>query len=154
MGRPHGHTALDLWVYPKSLRWDAPPMPIGRGGMDGWAVWKMRTAGVSVIDFSEDITLVHQYHDRPARRDPLFHEEFLECLRLFDSMVENAMSLLDADWMLVNGRLQRPKGLRRIHSALSLFPPWRFLIGQRRRLLSPYLKSILSPMGRLKISNL
>ena len=114
-------------------------MPIGRGGMDGWAVWKMKQSGVSFIDFSADVTLVHQYHDRPARRNPLYAEEFRECLRLFEGMPENAMSLLDADWVLVNGRLQRPKGLRRIHAALSQFRPWRFMIGQRRRLKLPHL---------------
>lgn len=137
VGKPRGHTALDLWVYPKSLRWDAPPMPIGRGGMDGWAVWRTKTSGTPFIDFTHDMLLVHQFHDRAARGNPLYQQEFLECLRLFETMAEDAMTLLNADWLLVNGRLQRPTGFRRLHSLLSSYRPYRFLIGQHRRMRLP-----------------
>jgi len=144
-GRPHGHTALDLWVYPATLDFQAPPMPIGRGGMDGWAVWSLKRRGVQVIDFTHDVTLVHQHHERPARRNPRYLDEFRECLRLFESMPENAMSLLDADWLLIDGKLRRPTGLRRLHAAMSFFRPYRYLVGRRRRFNLPELYGPAAP---------
>lgn len=138
-GRPHGHTALDLWLFPSSFDWKAPPMPIGRGGMDGWAVWRVRAAGIPFIDFSHDVVLVHQHHERPARRDPRYREEFMECRSHFPSMAKDAMSMLDANWLLVDGALRRPRGARRWHAALSLVRPYRWLIGLRRRWLYPQL---------------
>jgi hypothetical protein len=138
-GKPHGHTALDLWVYPRSLDFGCPPFPIGRCATDGWIVYKARRDGIPVIDVTQAISLVHQLHDRPATRSPLFHEEQLECVYLFDNIAENAMSLLDADWIFRDGMISRPKGLRRLHSMMSFFRPYRFLVGLRRKIMVPYL---------------
>jgi hypothetical protein len=132
-GKPRGHTALDLWVYPRSFRLNPPPFPIGRRLTDGWAVHHCRSSHIPVIDFTSEVLLVHQLHDRPAKRAPLFNVELLECVRLFENSAENAMSLIDADWVLRDGHLERPKGLRRVHSAISLFRPYRYLIGLRRK---------------------
>ena len=138
-GRKHRHTALDLWVYRREFDVNAPPMPIGRGGTDGWAVWSMRRQGIPVVDLSDEVLLVHQHHDKPARKDPRFNGELRECVRLFESMAEDAMSLLDANWLFSEGRLRRPRGLRRLHAAMSLFRPYRFLLGLRRRYQQPHI---------------
>lgn len=144
-GEPHGHTAVDLWVYPTSPGIEAPPFPIGRHGTDGWVIYHMRTSGVPVIDLTEELLLVHQAHPRPAKKDPLFYEEQLECVELFEGMAENAMTLLDADWVFKDGALHRPRGLRRIHAELSLFRPYRRLIGLRRKFRLPHLFRV--PVG-------
>lgn len=138
-GRPHGHSAADLWVYPKSMDLEAPPFPIGRCGTDNWAVYKMRSSGIPVIDLTTELLLVHQFHDRPAKRNPLFYEEQLECVYLFDNMAENAMSIIDADWLFEGGRIVRPRGLRRLHASMSLFRPYRMLMALQRKIRIPHL---------------
>jgi len=138
-GKPHGHTALDLWIYPRSLDLNCPPFPIGRCATDGWVVYKARRDGIPVIDVTSAILIIHQLHDRPAKRNPLFYEEQLECVYLFDKMGENAMSLLDADWVYHQGAIRRPTGLARLHSLMSFFRPYRFIIAQRRKFRVPHL---------------
>lgn len=138
-GEPHGHTALDLWIYPRSLDFNCPPFPIGRCATDGWIVYKARRDGIPVIDVTSAILLIHQLHDRPAKKSPLFYEEQLECVYLFENMGENAMSLLDADWVYLNGKIGRPTGLARIYSMMSFFRPYRFLVAQRRKFRAPHL---------------
>jgi len=146
-GRPHGFSAIDLWVYPKSWHIDPPPFPIGRGGTDNWVVYKARTARVPVVDITPDLLLIHQWHDKPARKSPLFREEFYECVRLFDNISENAMSLLDADLVFRHGRLGRPTGFRRVHSSMSLFRPYRRLLARFRRFKMPHVYCVDSDGG-------
>lgn len=138
-GRPHGHTALDLWVYPREFELPVPPFPIGRCGTDSWVVYWARREKIPVIDMTDELLLVHQFHSRPAKRNPLFFEEQLECVRLFDNMAENAMTLLDADWVFSEGKIERPRGLRRLHANMSFFRPYRRLIALRRERRVPYL---------------
>lgn len=141
-GVPHGHTAGDLWVYPKSFDMAPPPFPIGRHLTDGWAIYSARRRGIPVIDLTTEILLVHQLHDRPAKRNPLFYEEQLECVRLFENAAENALSVIDADWVYNSGQIRRPRGLRRIRAAMSLFRPYRWLVGRRRKRKLPHLYSV------------
>lgn len=137
--RPDYRSGIDTWVYPRRVRLRPPPFPVGRHGTDGWAVYDMKRRGIQVIDVTGELCLVHQHHGKPAGRDPRFHEEMRDCARLFDGMAEHALNLLDADWLWRDGRLERPRGFRRLHSAMSLFRPYRFLVGQRRRLRLPHL---------------
>lgn len=136
-GKPHGHTALDLWVYPQEFKLPVPPFPIGRCATDSWVVYWARREGIPVIDMTGELMLVHQFHNRVAKRSPLFYAEQLECIRLFDNIAENGMSLLDTDWVFEGGHIRRPRGLRRLHSAMAFFRPYRWLIGLRRKYRLP-----------------
>lgn len=138
-GVPHGHTAGDLWVYPRNFDMAPPAFPIGRHLTDGWAIYSARLRRIPVIDLTAEILLVHQLHDRPAKRNPFFYEEQLECVRLFENAAENALSVIDADWVFTAGQIHRPRGLRRIRAALSLFRPYRRLVGFRRKRKHPHL---------------
>lgn len=138
-GRPHGHTAMDLWVYPRSQDLRAPPFPIGRCATDGWMVYQMRKEKIPVIDATSELLIVHQFHSRPAKRSLLFYQEQIECMRLVDRPAENLMSLLDADWVFADGRIKRPQGLRRAHALMSFFRPYRWLVGLRRKYRVPHL---------------
>jgi hypothetical protein len=144
-GRPHGYTAADLWVYPKTLWLDPPPFPIGRHLTDGWAIHHARRERIPVIDLTKEVLIVHQLHDRPAKRSPLFYQEQLECVRLFDRAAENALNLLDADWIYQSGKLVRPPGLRRLHASMALFRPYRWLVGLRRKHKLPHLYRVPLP---------
>lgn len=144
-GQPHGHTAMDLWVYPRSLDFAPPPFPIGRCATDGWVSYKCRRDGIPLIDVTPAVLLIHQLHERPATRSPLFYAEQLECVFLFDNIAENALSLLDTDWIYRDGRLERPRGLRWLHSRMSLFKPYRWLVGWRRKIKLPQLYRVPRP---------
>jgi len=138
-GQRAGHQYVDLWAHPRRLPFRPPPLPMGRYGTDGWAVYEMKRRGIPVVDISDSVCLVHQPHPRAASDDPGFLRECREVVRLFDGMAEHAMSLLDADWLWRDDRLVRPTGLRRLHAAMSLFPPYRSMVGLRRRLRLPHL---------------
>jgi hypothetical protein len=137
--RPDYRRGIDMWAYPSRMALQPPPFPIGRHGTDGWVVYDMKRRGIPVIDVTAEAPMIHQTHDKPAAADPRFHDEMLDCVRLFDGMAERAMNLLDADLLWRNGRLVRPRGLRRLHASMSLFAPYRFFVGQRRRYKLPHL---------------
>jgi hypothetical protein len=137
--RPDYRRGIDMWAHPAGLDLRPPPFPIGRHGTDGWVVYDMKRRGIPVIDVTADAPMIHQTHAKPAAADPRFHDEMLECVRLFDRMAERAMNLLDADLLWRNGRLTRPRGLRGLHASMSLFTPYRFLVGRRRRYKLPHL---------------
>jgi len=136
---PRPLSGIDLWVYPRSIPMQPPGFPIGRHGTDGWVVYEMKRRGIPVIDATPELRLLHQWHAKATSRDPVFHAEMLECVRLFEGMAEKALNLYDADWLWRGGRLCRPRGFRRIHAALSLFGPYRALVGWRRRRKLPHL---------------
>jgi hypothetical protein len=137
--RPDYRRGIDMWAYPSRMALRPPPFPIGRHGTDGWVVYDMKRRGIPVIDITAETPMIHQTHGKPAAADPRFHDEMLDCVRLFDGMAERAMNLLDADLLWRNGRLTRPRGLRRLHASMSLFTPYRFFVGQRRRYKLPHL---------------
>jgi hypothetical protein len=137
--RPDYRRGIDMWAYPSRMALRPPPFPIGRHGTDGWVVYDMKRRGIPVIDITAEAPMIHQTHGKPAAADPRFHHEMLDCVRLFDRMAERAMNLLDADLLWRNGRLMRPRGLRRLHASMSLFAPYRFCVGWRRRYKLPHL---------------
>lgn len=137
--RPRPRSGIDMWVYPRSVDMQPPPFPIGRHGTDGWVVYEMKRRNIPVIDATPDLRLLHQWHAKGNTRDPRFHAEMLDCVRLFEGMAEKALNIFDADWLWHNGRLRRPRGFRRMHAALSLFGPYRTLVGWRRRRRLPHL---------------
>jgi hypothetical protein len=137
--RPDYRRGIDMWAYPSRMALRPPPFPIGRHGTDGWVVYDMKRRGIPVIDITAEAPMIHQRHSKPVAADPRFHDEMLDCVRLFDGMAERALNLLDADLLWRNGQLSRPRGLRRLHASMSLFTPYRFCVGQRRRYNLPHL---------------
>src|SRR5438105_543872 len=57
------HYNIDYFAFPRGQYHDLPPVAIGRRWWDNWLLWKMRAAGVPVVDASETITAIHQNHD-------------------------------------------------------------------------------------------
>lgn len=62
-GKLHAHTGLDYFVFPRGLGWKIPPFAIGRPAWDSWLLYRAISQGVSVIDLTEMVTVVHQNHD-------------------------------------------------------------------------------------------
>ena len=138
-GKFHGNSAADLWIYPKTLDLKSPPFPIGRCGTDNWAIWAMKTRGIPVVDLTADLLIVHQWHPKYAQKSPLFYQEQLECVNLWPNMPFDAMTCLDADFLLHDARLTAPRGLRGVHQRNRDSRLYRFLIGYYRRFRKPEL---------------
>lgn len=63
MGRPHGPTGMDYFVFRRGMFDDLPPFAIGRPAWDNWCVADSRQKGVPVIDATRQVLAVHQDHD-------------------------------------------------------------------------------------------
>jgi len=135
----HGFSGKDYFVFTRRSV-NMPAFAVGRPGWDDWLIYDRRIKGIPVIDATKAITVVHQKHDYT-------HSKFGELKKVggpeLKKNVElagglaNMMTLRNADWMLDNTGLRRPKFPLRIYSVLSLCLPWRLLLGIIRRIRHP-----------------
>jgi hypothetical protein len=65
---------MDLFVFPRTFFAAMPPFSIGWPGAkyDNWMLWYARSQGISVVDMTAAVTLIHQNHpgisgDSPGR---------------------------------------------------------------------------------------
>lgn len=132
-GKLHGLSGIDYCVFPKKLCFEPPPFVIGKPGIDGWFVYKARRMQVPVIDTTDKVTIVHQNHNYPMKECAQYEIERERNTKLAGGP-SCVMSLRDANWMLTDEGVIRPRFKRRVLSALSLFYPWRKLLGYKRAL--------------------
>lgn len=132
-GKLHGFSGMDYWVFPRNFQINPPSFVVGRPGMDSWLIFKARSLKIPVIDATEVITIVHQNHNYPKKKQSFFGIEKKRNLKLAGGFSKMA-TLRDADWILTPKGLRRPKFPRRIFSLLTLFYPWRLLLLIKRRL--------------------
>ncbi len=132
-GKLHGLSGMDYWVFPKNLPFNPPPFVVGQPGMDSWLIYKARTLKIPVIDATEIITIVHQNHNYPKKKQPFFETEKKRNLKLAGGF-SHMGTLRDADWILTKKGLARPDFPRIIFADLSLFYPWRLLLSIKRNL--------------------
>jgi len=133
-GKLHGHAGMDYFIFPRNAV-KMPGFTVGRPGWDGWLVYDFRMREIPVIDATEAITVVHQNHDYS-------HSIYCEKNRVGGPELKkntaiaggaaNMMTLRDADWVLNRESIERPKLPLRILSFLSLYYPWRALLGIKR----------------------
>ena len=108
---------------------------VGRPGWDGWLVYDVRMRGIPVIDATEAITVIHQNHDYSHSKFPEKNRVGGPELRKNTILAgggANMMTLREADWVLNKEGIERPKLPLRILSFLSLYYPWRWLLGVKR----------------------
>ena len=132
-GKLHGLSGMDYFVFPKDALGEFPPFIIGSPASDNWVVYKARAVGLPVIDATEEVTAVHQDHDRPRKNSDFYKFEKQRNIELAGG--SNFMcSLQDADWILTKEGLKKPPFPRIIFSKLTLFKPWRYLITLKRQI--------------------
>ncbi len=143
-GRLHPPAGSDLFLFRKQDFDPIPDFAIGRAGWDNWMIYTACQSGISVIDGTPAITVIHQDHDYshlPGGKPHYDLEESEQNLNLAGGM--RAMYyILDSHYQLKNGKLVRPpltmlRLLRKIE--LALMPPeeqrhgWRWWIARRFR---------------------
>ena len=63
VGKLHGQTGSDYFVFPRSCFKEIPDFAVGRAGWDNWMIFRARWQGWPVIDMTDAVTIVHQNHD-------------------------------------------------------------------------------------------
>jgi hypothetical protein len=53
---------MDYFIFPKKMILELPPFVVGRSGWDNWMVYNARRLGISVIDASPVVKVIHQNH--------------------------------------------------------------------------------------------
>lgn len=132
-GKLYHLSGMDYWVFPRHFQFNPPPFIVGRPGMDSWLIYKARSLKIPVIDATEVVTIIHQNHNYPQKKEPFFEIEKKRNLKLAGGF-SHMCTLRDADWILTPNGLERPGFLRRILSGLSLFYPWRKVLSIKRKL--------------------
>lgn len=132
-GKLHPMSGMDYWVFPRFVNFSPPPFVVGRMGMDSWLVYKSRMLHIPVIDATAAINIVHQNHNYPQRKQTFFEIETQRNRQLAGGY-SCMMGLRDADWVLQDGKLQKPPFPRRIFSLLSMVYPWRLLLAMKRKI--------------------
>lgn len=126
-------SGIDLWVINRKINVKYLPFPIGRCLTDNWFVAYCKYNNIKVVDFSDQIKMVHQNHTKPAKQSEYFLTEKIICHVLFKDASKKAMDIFDADYIYMNSKFSIPSGLRFIYSKLSKFLPYRFLLSIRRK---------------------
>jgi hypothetical protein len=62
-GQLESYTGIDLFVFPRGMYRDVPPLAIGRVWFDQWCIKYARKKGLPIIDMTPFVPIVHQLHD-------------------------------------------------------------------------------------------
>jgi len=62
-GKLHNHDGIDYYVWRRGLWETLPPFAIGRTSWDNWLIYDVRRRGITVIDATDAVMIVHQNHD-------------------------------------------------------------------------------------------
>ena len=125
-GKLYGMSGIDYLFDPQ-------PFVVGRPGFDSWLVYKARLNKIPVIDATQLITIIHQNHDYPLKREESFH---IECERNFKLVggYWSAFSLRDANKLLDENGIKNPGFPRIIYSTLSTNYFWRIILMIKRKI--------------------
>lgn len=125
----HGNSGIDFFVFPKRTFSRIPDLVVGRGGWDNWMIYYARRNGIPVIDITEATTIIHQEHDTPGTRKKAkrFNDEDAKRNISLAGGYENLLTIRDADFILKKHGVER-----NVFPSLSLFYPWRLLLGWKR----------------------
>lgn len=97
--------AIDFFLSRGEIWHNLPPMVVGRGLYDHWLIYYCRQRGVSVVDASRVVTIVHQNHDYShiagGHKVVEGGEEALRNLELGGGW-EKMFTIQDADWLLAD----------------------------------------------------
>lgn len=126
-------SGMDYWILPLDFPFEIPPFIIGRPGMDSWLVYKSRYVGIPVIDSTAVVNAIHQNHNYPNAKKDFFEIEKSRNIKIAGGLM-NMFTLREANFILTNRGLERPKFPRSIFANMALFYPWRFFLLLKRKI--------------------
>lgn len=108
----HSPSGSDYFVYRRGMYTTGMPhFALGRSGWDNWMIYHARSRGISVVDASRSITVIHQNHDYGHLPGGQSHYRLPESHRnvKLGGGLETIFTLRDATHRLVDGEI-RPIG--------------------------------------------
>lgn len=136
-GHLRGYSAIDYFVFPRSLPIELPDFAVGIVGWDNWLVFKAKSLQIPIIDCTESINAIHQNHDYShscfanEKRQRVEGPEMKENIRLAGGFA-NMLTIREADWILSKQALRKPTFPRSVFSKLSSFYFFRYLLYLKR----------------------
>ena len=117
----HACTGIDYFVFRKHSFTNLPDFAIGRPGYDNWLLWNARRHFMPLIDVSNEVMVLHQNHDYRVYTDPkLFPDpDTLSNKKLHQDRILN---LLDTNYHLVNGKIEKKRSREFINRNLGKLP--------------------------------
>jgi hypothetical protein len=114
-GKPHPPMGSDFFLYPRAIDWGFPAFAVGRPGWDNWLIFRARRLGISVVDVSECVEVIHQNHDYghvPKAIDEGWEGPEADRNRDLAGGDRNLFNLWDASHRLTQRGLKRALGPR------------------------------------------
>jgi hypothetical protein len=102
-------TAMDYFIYPRTIFQEIPPFAIGRAGWDNWMIYHARQKGWPVIDLTASNRVIHQNHDYRHLPGGMIHYDLEESRQNVDLAggMQTTYDLLDVRLVFVNGKIRR-----------------------------------------------
>ena len=123
-GLKHACTGIDYFVFRKNSFKDFPDFAIGRPGYDNWLIWYSRRCFIPVIDSSSKVMVVHQNHNfnfHNLNSDPKIIPEAGGLMNQ-ELHKGRTLNLLDANYHLVNERIEKKRSREFINRNLGKLP--------------------------------
>ncbi len=124
-GKLHKPMGSDYFVFPRTCFKQIPDFAIGRAGWDNWMIYEARQQDWRTVDATADVLVIHQQHDYshlPGGQAHYRLPETGENVRLAGGK-RHIFLLTDANWKLVNGRLEhKTLTWQRFWREVELFP--------------------------------
>ena len=115
-GTPGDHTAIDVFVFPRDVFQDVPPLAIGRAWFDQWLIKEARRLKMPVVDITPVARAIHQNHAYShiagGQKGAYWGEEALRGLAIYGGK-PHAFTLLDVTHELAHGGVIRRVRVRR-----------------------------------------
>ncbi len=124
-GKLHPQGGSDYFIFPKKTFTDIPQFAIGRAGWDNWMIYHAREAGMTVINGTGAVNIIHQLHDyqhlpggKPHYRTP----ETYENVRLAGGK-RTIFDLNDCTHQFAGGKVEKkPVTWKRFWREVEIFP--------------------------------
>ena len=131
----HGSSGIDFFVFSKKTFPQIPDLVVGRAGWDNWMIFNARSRGIPVVDITPSVTVIHQNHDFPGKRETAarFKDKSAQNNIALAGGYKNLFTIRDADYTLVGKKLKKT-----LSRYFSFFYPLRLLLSLKRALIKRY----------------
>lgn len=140
----HACTGIDYFIFRKGTFQYLPRLAIGRFGWDNWLLWKSRRMRIPLIDVSDEIFAIHQNHsyefkEFKEKSDIISGSEGQNNQKITDG---NTLNLLDANYYMVNGKIEKKQSKEYINRNLgklpTIFPEFSFPLNLYKKFYRKY----------------
>lgn len=124
----HGKAGMDYFLFPREHPFTLPRFAVGRPGWDNFLICHALSLGVSVIDGTKAVRIIHQNHP------PAYRHAGVEATqnRLLAGGSKNMFTLRNANWVMTDKGLAPAPLIDRLFGRFLSSTPGRTLLGVKR----------------------